>query len=502
MAQAALSKALKTDINKPSVTSDPVPDLMKRQQEASQEELAASQKLTELETRKAESEAKRTAELDKTKVADTAAITARQEEREKPIREQKKVVDDSLMNAHFEPSQENFRDQAALFSLINVIGFAIGAGGKQHAQQAMSAMNGMLEGHQKGRADVFKEESVKFDKNFKALQQKAVFLESELRHSLEEYTRDKRSADERATAAFSQAGADFMKVYAEKNGLVAAYERAKEVRKSIDKAIEGERLRKERVEDNANRDRERRELVLATRQPSAPKTERQTAAQIAAGFGTGPSALVEEFIGDRLPTKQAEPIVQAAAAIGEANQLKNIVSKDKGIVGREGQIRQYVDRYIKSAASGQDLPTDQESGLNQEALLFAKRYASYLVNYERSLAPGSRGFTVFFQKRFNDLMQPNQFNSVGMKNLLDDQIREVATQATRISSKANVENLTALGNSITSRAESKSAPVAEPTATKKAMPSGEKLSTYTKAHPEFGGDEEKAKAFLRSQGYD
>jgi len=117
--------------------------------------------------------------------------------------------------------------------------------------QAMYAMNGMLEGHQKGRADLFKQEQVKFEKNFKALQQKATFLETELRHSLEEFTRDKRAADERASAAFASAGADFMKIYADKNGLVAAYERAKEVRKSLDKAIEGERLRKERVEDKA-----------------------------------------------------------------------------------------------------------------------------------------------------------------------------------------------------------------------------------------------------------
>jgi hypothetical protein len=42
-----------------------------------------------------------------------------------------------------------------------------------------------------------------------------------------------------------------MKIYADKNGLVAAYERAKEVRKSLDKAIEGERVRKERIEDKA-----------------------------------------------------------------------------------------------------------------------------------------------------------------------------------------------------------------------------------------------------------
>jgi hypothetical protein len=156
-------------------------------------------------------------------------------------------VDKALMDEHFAPSKENLQDQAALFSLINVLGFAIGTGGKQNAVQAMHAMNGMLEGHQKGRADLFKEEQVKFEKNFKALQQKANFLESELRHSLEEFTRDKRAADERASAAFAAAGADFMKTYAEKNGLVAAYERAKEVRKSLDKAIEGERLRKEKM---------------------------------------------------------------------------------------------------------------------------------------------------------------------------------------------------------------------------------------------------------------
>jgi hypothetical protein len=323
-------------------------------------------------------------------------------------------------------------------------------------------MNGMLEGHQQGRADLYKTESAKFDKNFKALQQRAVFVEKELAKSLQEYTRDKDAGEQRANATFAQAEADFLKIYAQKNGLVKAYERAKEIRKSIDKAVDEERKRQERREDKTAADIQHRELILATRPATTAKEPKETAAQIAAGFGVGPSALVEEFIGDRLPTKQAEPIVQSAAAIGEANQLKNIVRSDPGIVGREGQLRQYVNRYIDSALSGQNLPSDKESGLSQEALLFAKRYASYLVNYERSLAPGARGFTVFFQKRFNDLMQPNQFNAAGMLGLLDDQIREVATQATRISKKANVDNLTKLGNDITQRAESKSEPVAAP----------------------------------------
>ena len=241
--------------------TDPIKDLTTKRDTAMQEELVAGEKIQALETKKLEAEAKRTSEQAQEKVKSTEELTQRQTEREAPIREQKSVIDKALMNEHFAPSKQNLQDQAALFSLINVIGFAIGTGGKQNAVQAMYAMNGMLEGHQKGRADLFKQEQVKFDKNFKALQQKATFLETELRHSLEEFTRDKRAADERASAAFAAAGADFMKIYAEKNGLVAAYERAKEVRKSLDKAVEGERQRKQRIEDKidaeerANKDR-------------------------------------------------------------------------------------------------------------------------------------------------------------------------------------------------------------------------------------------------------
>lgn len=232
--------------------TDPIKDLTTKRDTAMQEELVAGEKIQELETKKAEAEAKRISEQAQEKVRSTEEFTQRQAEREAPIKEQKSVIDKALMNEHFAPSKQNLQDQAALFSLINVIGFAIGTGGKQNAVQAMYAMNGMLEGHQKGRADLFKQEQVKFDKNFKALQQKATFLETELRHSLEEFTRDKRAADERASAAFAAAGADFMKIYADKNGLVAAYERAKEVRKSLDKAVEGERLRKERIEDKTD----------------------------------------------------------------------------------------------------------------------------------------------------------------------------------------------------------------------------------------------------------
>jgi len=250
--------------------TDPIQELTKQRESAMGEELGAAEKVQTLETKKLESDARRAAELAQSNVTGTEEATARRKEREAPIRANKAKIDDEYMNSHFAPTKENLQDQAALFSLINVIGFAIGAGGKQNAMQAMYAMNGMLEGHQKGRADLFKEEQIKFDKNVKALQQKATFLETELRHSLEDFTTDKRASDERAAAAFAQTGADFMKTYAEKNGYVAAYERIKEIRKSLDKKLDAERLRKERIEDKVDaeqraatqREFERRQRVL------------------------------------------------------------------------------------------------------------------------------------------------------------------------------------------------------------------------------------------------
>lgn len=329
---------------------DPIQELSSKRDAAVQEELGAGQKLQELETRKAESEAKRTSEQAQSKVQATEELTQRQAQRETPIREQKSMVDKALMDEHFAPSRENLQDQAALFSLINVIGFAIGAGGKQNATQAMYAMNGMLEGHQKGRADLFKEEQIKFDKNFKALQQKANFLETELRHSLEEFNRDKRAADERAGAAFAATGADFMKTYAEKNGLVAAYERAKEVRKSLDKAVEGERLRKERLEDKV--DAEQRAQLMRQQEQRQRVLDREQEMRLAAQLrAEGKSERVTQ------QTMMAQRAVNALGGVASAVEsikelpagtttgiLPNLQTKD----GMTNYVRNTIGRKVAS----------------------------------------------------------------------------------------------------------------------------------------------------------
>lgn len=490
--------------------TDPIKDLTTKRDTAVQEELAAGAAVQALETRKAESEAKRTSEQAKEKVKSTEELTQRQTEREAPIREQKSVIDKALMDEHFAPSKENLQDQAALFSLINVIGFAIGTGGKQNAMQAMHAMNGMLEGHQKGRSDLFKQEQVKFDKNFKALQQKATFLETELRHSLEEFTRDKRAADERASAAFASAGADFMKIYADKNGLVAAYERAKEVRKSLDKAIEGERLRKERVEDKATADAQRAEdqrKLEKLRQEDriemkqyfsggreTPQEKRE------AKMGTaGPQYTIYQQTGKMLPDSKTARDVQAAsqgirAIEGLQEDLRDPEVKT-GLIAKTASLLEKISSLgnsdFESAVNTVLTGTDKTTLFLKKALL-----TSYAI--ERAAAGGGR-LTVEMMKRAGPVLDPTNYTPQTYNQLLDDRRKDLydtlhdnGFDSKDVKKMTSREAYTPYGGETATPKSSD----------KKAMPTGEKLKAYTAAHPEFKGSEDEAKKFLRSQGYE
>ena len=416
--------------------TDPIKDLTTKRDTAVQEELGAGAAVQALETRKAEAEARRTSELEGAKVKATEELTQRQAEREAPIKEQKSAIDKALMNEHFAPSKENLQDQAALFSLINVIGFAIGTGGKQNAMLAMHAMNGMLEGHQKGRADLFKEEQVKFDKNFKALQQKATFLETELRHSLEEFTRDKRAADERASAAFASAGADFMKIYAEKNGLVAAYERAKEVRKSLDKAIEGERLRKERVEDKvtteAQRAEDQRKLEklrqedrIAMKQYVSGGRETPEEKRVAKMGTAGPQYTIYQQTGKQVPDAKAARDVQAAAQGVRAIEGLQEDLRDPQV--RTGLISKAASVLEKIASLGN---SDFETAVNSQltgtdkTTLFLKKALLTSYAIERAAAGGGR-LTVQMMRQAGPVLDPTNYKPETYDKLLDDRRRDL-----------------------------------------------------------------------------
>jgi hypothetical protein len=139
----------------------------------------------------------------------------------------KQAEDELMKKGEFVPTQDTAKDLGGLFSLIGVIGWAIGGSGKENSIQAMSAMNGMLSGYQKGRSDLYKREKDIFDTNMKALQIKTTILSNRLKQVAELYALDAKAGDQEADALFNKEQATFYKQYKDKFGLPAVVELAK-----------------------------------------------------------------------------------------------------------------------------------------------------------------------------------------------------------------------------------------------------------------------------------
>jgi hypothetical protein len=120
----------------------------------------------------------------------------------------------------FVPTQENVRDMTTIFSLVGVLGFAIGAGGKSNAIGAMNAMNGMMQGYQQGRKDRYLREKDLFEANTKALKTKIDALNNRMADIAKLAAVDMEKANMEADMLFAQEGADFLKQYKDKVGLV------------------------------------------------------------------------------------------------------------------------------------------------------------------------------------------------------------------------------------------------------------------------------------------
>jgi len=381
----------------------------------------------------------------------------------------------------FVPTKDNAQDLAGLFSLVSIIGMIAG---KQNGQMAMQAMNGMLEGYQKGRADLYKKEQVEFDKNFKAMLSKHAEFRKEMEDAIKLASTDKEAGMQAAELAATKAGSSIVQAQLRKGDLVGAYKLVDESSKGAEKALAIEATMRQKAADREN----------AIKVASARS----------GGAVSDINNYIQKFTGSAVSKKDAPEIMTAANAIGDAYAIKQSVADHPEWVGRTGQIKNFFNRTLESINAGEPPPSDE----GQPELIFAKRYAEYLVNYERALAGNARGFTVQFQKRFNSLLDQNQFNATGMDNLMNEQIRTIASKAAEKSPTINRQNLTQIAYDLKTRAEDEAAVKGMATSfgqestekpTGKPMPTGDKIKAYADTY--FDGDEEKAKDYLRTQGY-
>jgi hypothetical protein len=185
------------------------------------ERVKEQQKISELESQ--ETFAKKTAE-------DVKVL---------PERERLKAKRQEFTDMKFVPTKDTAQDIAGLFSLVNVIGMAMGGGSKQNAQQAMYAMNGMLEGYQKGRGDLYKKEKESFDKNFKAMQEAVKTLEKDYEEALKIYQYDKEAGEITRKLAVARSGSSqIIKALEDRVGMIGALNFIKDTSTSVDKVVE------------------------------------------------------------------------------------------------------------------------------------------------------------------------------------------------------------------------------------------------------------------------
>lgn len=164
----------------------------------------------------------------------------------------------------FEPTQRSAQENMALFGLISVLGFAIGAGGKQNSMQALAAMNGMLDGVRKGDMDKYAREKDVFNTNLKTLHDKSTMLAAQVKRITELAARNKEQARLEFESLQAEQGADFVKQYANKYGLPATAkyleQQAKGAERMLQLAQRAEDAERSRIQTEQQRYQNQRQL--------------------------------------------------------------------------------------------------------------------------------------------------------------------------------------------------------------------------------------------------
>ena len=251
----------------------------------------------------------------------------------------------------FIPTKDNVKDIAGLFSLVSVIGMLIGGGGKQNSMLAMNAMNGMLEGHQKGRADLYKKEYIEFDKNFKSMLQKHAEFRKEMEDAVKLAATNKEAGIANARLAAAKAGSNIVKTMLDQGRLVDAYKLVDESQKGAESALNLESRLRSDAEKAAQAERRHRETLESQermRQATLAAAQGRRDEKALQAIGPALRNIAENYAegsADKLigASTQDKKIVQGAyRAVEESEQVADFVARNPKAVGAIAAIKNFI----------------------------------------------------------------------------------------------------------------------------------------------------------------
>ena len=425
----------------------------------------------------------------------------------------------------FVPTKETAADMGLLFTLTNIVGFMIGGKSKGNAQQAMSAMNGMLEGHQKGREDLYKKEKAIFEENSKALDKTIEALDRQFKEVMQIYAVDKEAGMAKAQSAIAEHNATFLGDALKKNGLAYSADLlSKAVAQKDKKELAMQKL-KDREEDIKRQERQHREnIALREREVALREKEEQRkiaadndqssedAAQAIAKYSQSPPGLrdknrnrilarvreinpnynevtykdrdaaYKQFI-----TPNGVGAKQIVAFNTVADHLNSIEELSKALQNGDTQAINRVSNYLETQFG---IP-------NVTNFNAAKQFVSGEVVKAITGTAGALKDREEAQRVLDAAQSPAQLQGAinTTRKLIAGRTKALQREYEQGTGRTDFENL--LTPSLRTGEESSSGK-SEST---KTMPSQEKLQAYTDAHAEFGGNVEKARKHLYDLGY-
>jgi hypothetical protein len=207
----------------------PVMSELRQQEELAQTRAGEAEvAIEEAKRREKGREAGMKAELVRTQAEELAAL---------PEAEQLRVKRQELASAAFVPTRDNFNDIATLFSLVGVLGIAMGGGGRGAGLTAMNAMNGMVEGYRRGRADLYKQQLGEFDRSIKTMQQQIATLEKQYSEALKLKALDREAGELEIQQLLAASDSPVLKAMRDRQGDVAALNYIKNVGKDVQTAM-------------------------------------------------------------------------------------------------------------------------------------------------------------------------------------------------------------------------------------------------------------------------
>lgn len=407
-----------------------------------------------------------------------------QEVQAMPERKTLQEAREEMSNMAFVPTKDTATDLAAMFSLINIVGMLVG---KSDAQRSMYAMNGMLEGYQKGRADLYKKEQIEFDKNFKAMQAKVATLEKALTEAMEVKKYDKQKGDLLVTMALAESDSQVLKGMRLRQGDVAVLENVRKARKDLD-TVAG------LINSNAQEANRRADALEARKQAKLLADESNRRADERARLAR------EQALALANAKSQQGGFLKPGAKVTEGYTADVILKNDLQGLSQDlknpkliEQLKQYrVEAFLTE--EGKVLNQLLASEIPPDLLQFLTKVRdirnNYYLNISGKAVTGGEAL-----RSYGAVPQPGDdaqgmLNKVGgMAKRIDDsiQLKRQLYGLPEINLREGARtNLSP--NQDYSRDDAQ-----------KTLPTQEKLKAY--ADKNFGGDVDKATSYLQSQGY-